>query len=92
MRKLDDAIVETKKSWGNSLNNMSAIRTAVVLDMTYNMGSLRQDKWPKLHQAVQNRNWVEAGKEIMNSRYAKQVKSRAVRNSAIMRDDILYKK
>jgi lysozyme len=91
-QKLDAAISETKKSWSNSLNNMSALRTAVILDMTYNMGSVRQNIWPKLHQAVRNCNWEEAGKEIMNSIYANQVKKRAVRNSAIMRDGQMHKK
>lgn len=71
---------------------MNAQRTAVILDMTYNMGSLRSEKWPKLHQAIRNCHWVEAGKEIMNSLYAKQVKTRAVRNAAIMRDGQIHKK
>jgi lysozyme len=65
---------------------MNAQRTAVILDMTYNQGSMRPEKWPKFSNAVGKRNWNEAADEIMNSLYAKQTKSRAVRNSAIMRD------
>ena len=49
--------------------------------MTFNMGSVR---WPRLTKAIENGDFEEAKKEIMNSKYAKQVKKRAVRNSLIM--------
>jgi lysozyme len=91
-QELDAAIIETKNTWANSLNSMNAQRTAVILDMTYNMGSVRPENWPKLHQAVRSCSWAEAGKEIMNSLYAKQVKTRAVRNAAIMTDGQIHKK
>jgi hypothetical protein len=56
------------------------------------MGSIRPDKWPKFNHAVRSCNWEVAALEIMDSQYAKQVKSRAVRNSAIMRDGKMHHK
>lgn len=74
------------------MNSLNAQRTAVILDMTYNLGSIRADKWPKFNAALRSCKWEEAAKEIMDSKYAKQVKSRAVRNAAIMRDGQMHKK
>ena len=55
--------------------------------MTFNMGSVR---WPKLTKAIEQEDFEEAGKQIMNSKYATQVKKRAVRNSRIMCENKLY--
>jgi len=46
-----------KNYWGTALNFMNAERTAVIIDMTYNLGSV---KWPKLTQAIKNKDWEEA--------------------------------
>lgn len=57
---------------------MNAERTAVILDMTYNLGSIR---WPKLTQAIHKCDWSEAAKQILDSKYANQVGIRADRNA-----------
>ena len=89
LEELEDAVSEAKNYWEEHLNSMNAERTAVVLDMTYNLGSI---KWPKLTQAIHACNWKKAGDEIMDSLYAKQVKNRARRNAAIMRDGKMHSK
>ena len=68
---------------------MNAERTAVVLDMTFNLGTF---KWPKFTAAVESLNWSRAGDEIMDSLYAGQVGARARRNAQIMRDGKMHSK
>lgn len=89
MEELEGVVSEAKDYWNEHLNNMNAGRTAVILDMTYSLGSIR---WPKFTQAVHACNWKKAGDEIMDSQYAKQVNNRARRNAAIMRDGKLHSK
>lgn len=47
--------------------------------MIFNAGSLR--KWPKLTAAIKSGDWNQAANEILNSKYARQVKNRALRNA-----------
>ena len=75
------ALSEVRNYWGDSLGACNAARTAVLIDMTFNLGSVR---WPKLTAAVKSKNWAEASNQIMDSKYAKDVKGRANRNAAIM--------
>jgi lysozyme len=68
---------------------MNAERTAVLIDMTFNLGSVR---WPKLTAAIKKKDWANAAKEIMDSKYANDVGERARRNACIMRDGTMYTK
>lgn len=89
LKDLEYAIALAKDYWDEHLNSMNAERTAVILDMTYNLGCI---SWQKFTQAIHACNWKKAGDEIMDSLYAKQVKNRARRNAAIMRDGKMHSK
>ena len=43
-------------------------RKAVLIDMTYNLGSL---KWVKFTAAIKNKDWNKAAVEIIDSKYAR---------------------
>jgi GH24 family phage-related lysozyme (muramidase) len=45
---------EAENYWGDHLAKMSEWRQAVILDMTYNCGTLR---WPKLTKAIYGKDW-----------------------------------
>lgn len=60
------------------VNKMGEARAAVLVDMAYNLGSVR---WPNLTDAVKKGDYERAGNEIMSSKYATQVGDRALRNS-----------
>jgi GH24 family phage-related lysozyme (muramidase) len=46
---------------------MNAERTAVLIDMTFNLGSV---KWENLTKAIKLKDWSWASLEIMDSKYA----------------------
>ena len=66
--------------------NLDDIRRSVILDMLFNMGMTRfnPSKWPNMFKAIEEENWDEASNQMLDSKWAKQVKSRADRLSQIM--------
>ncbi len=57
----------------------------VLTDMMFNLGVTRFKKFKKMIQAVKNEDWPEAAKQLLDSRYAKQVPNRANKNADAMK-------
>lgn len=55
-----------------------------LLDMLYNLGESRFRKFRKLIAAVKKGDWKEAGKQVRQSIYYKQVTTRAEENAATL--------
>ncbi len=51
----------------------------IIGNLMFNMGRPRLSKFVKFREAVKNRDWVESGKQLKNSRYYTQVTARADR-------------
>lgn len=51
----------------------------IVANMMFNMGRPRLSRFHKMKKAVDNRDWFEAAYEMTDSKWAKQVPSRAMR-------------
>lgn len=51
----------------------------IIANLMFNMGRPRLSKFVKFRQAVRERNWIEAGNQLKDSRYYQQVKARADR-------------
>lgn len=62
----------------------SCIRKIVLLDMAYNLGIGRLLKFKKMIAALDRGDYQLAAKEMLDSRYARQVKGRAKRNAFMM--------
>lgn len=59
-------------------------RKCVILNMLFNMGKPRFDKFVKFQAAVADGDWQKASDEMLDSRWAKQVGNRAVELSKQM--------
>lgn len=70
-------------SWYPTLNE---VRRTVLLDMAYNLGIPRLSRFVRMISAIEREDFELAGFELLDSRYATQVKGRAVRNAAMMQD------
>lgn len=68
-------------SWFSSLNRA---RQNVVVDMIYNLGAPRFNGFRKMHAAVAAKKYAVAAKEMLDSRWAVQVKGRAIKLAEIM--------
>jgi lysozyme len=68
------------------IDDLNEPRLAVIIDMTFNMGMTRfnPQRWPNMFRAVVNEDWEEAGKQMLSSNWARQVKRRSVRLAEMM--------
>jgi len=78
-------IQKEAESW-EIYNSLDEIRQCIVLDMLFNMGMTRFNptKWPSMFQALEEENWDEASNQMLDSNWARQVKTRATRLSEMM--------
>ena len=61
------------------MENLNEPRKTVIIDMVFNMGVSRfnEQEWPKFFKAVMTGNYKEASKQMLDSKWAGQVKTRA---------------
>jgi len=61
------------------------VRKIVLINMVFNLGMTRFRMFKKLIRAIEDRDWERAAKEMLNSRWAKQVGRRASELAQMMR-------
>ncbi len=88
---LQKSIHIVQRDWGDILEILDPKRTAVLIDMTYNMGSFRA-KFPKFSGYMVSGEYDSASKQLIGTKYHKQVGKRATRNACIIRDGKMYNK
>ena len=59
-------------------------RKLVVLDMLFNLGQTRFEKFRKMITAMEAADWAEASEQMLSSKWASQVGSRAVTLATMM--------
>lgn len=77
-------LLEAKYEW---FNKLSDARAMVLLDMSYNMGSI--DEFDKTLRYLNVGKTTLASQEMLRSRWARQVRHRAVELSQIMKSGIV---
>ena len=63
---------------------LDEIRQRIIIDMAFNMGVPRLNKFKKMWKAIEEENYEEAKIQMLDSRWANQVGNRAVRLSNAM--------
>jgi len=61
------------------VNSLDSVRQLVVMDMAFNMGVPRLKKFKNMWAAIHEKDFPTAAKEMLDSRWANQVKLRATR-------------
>jgi len=69
---------------------LSENREAVVINMIFNLGLRGFSTFKRMIAAIKKEDWEKAADEILDSKYAGQVKGRADRLSKMMRHGISY--
>ena len=83
----DIAIVEDELARAHPcVYELDAVRQLIVMDMAFNMGVPRLCKFKKMWAAIEAGDFHTASVEMLDSRWAKQVKSRAVKLSDAMKN------
>jgi len=79
-----DIILHQKYKWWKNANQSVKI---VVFDMCYQMGPYGFSKFKKMIGHIENKDYKNASKELLDSKYAKeQTPNRAKRNSKILEE------
>ena len=63
---------------------LDEIRKRVLIDMVFNLGMPKLKQFAKMLSAVELKDWPEAASQMLDSRWAEQVGSRATRLSEMM--------
>ena len=61
------------------VDKLDSVRQLVLMDMAFNMGVPRLCKFKKMWNAIHNEDFINAAKEMLDSRWANQVKSRSTK-------------
>ncbi len=81
---LDDAIRDAREFFP-AFDSLLAPRQAVLVDMAFNLGLPKLRKFKKFRQALVRGDWQDAAREMLDSKWALQVGSRAARLAKMMR-------
>ena len=68
---------------------LNECRQYVMIDMMFNLGATKFRTFKKMILALENKNYVVASAEMLDSLWAKQVKSRAKRLANIMKNGVI---
>lgn len=80
---IDDVVEEAKSFWW--WEELDDVRQEVVLNMLFNLGLPTFKQFINTIKAIEEQNWNRAAKEMLDSRWAKQVGVRAIELSDAMR-------
>ncbi len=83
-----DVIVAEKDARGlcPSFDSLTDIRMAVLIDMSFNLGLERLSGFKRMLWFVSQHGYRDAAREILASKYASDVKTRAIENAKNMAD------
>lgn len=76
---IDKVIAQLKEHLSECFDSLSENRKAVLVNMAFNLGIYGLLKFKKMVKALKVMDYEEAGKQMMDSRWAKQVGKRATR-------------
>ena len=85
---LQISIEETEAEWVEIWPTLSDARQEVLVDMMFNMGkpTFNRRRWPKFTAALAAHDYVEAEAQMIDSKWHRDVKTRALELERLMRE------
>ena len=80
------AYQDAKSLAGDAWAELSSNRKVVLMDMAFNLGKSRLKRFVKMWEALDNKNYDRAAKEMLDSLWATQVGQRALTLADLMRE------
>ena len=75
------------KSVVKSFNSLSDVRKRVMTDMIFNLGKTKFSKFAKTLAAIEDKKFDDAAKEMKDSKWCDQVKTRCTTLQEMMKSD-----
>jgi len=82
---LEEDFDRAKRDYDKLNLDLDPVRRAVVIDMLFNLGLVRFRGFKRMIQALRQGHYEQAADEMLDSKWANQVKSRAFRLAVMMR-------
>jgi lysozyme len=83
-----DQALEDAKSLVSNFNDLGDVRQRVLVDMSFNLGRARLKGFKKMLAAIESGMFTTATREMLDSKWARQVGSRATRLSSMMKSGL----
>jgi len=83
-----ESAIDAARASGVGWENLSLPRKAVIVDLIFNLGAAGFEKFVNTRTLIERGNFAEAGRALMHSKWAGQVKSRAKHLVTMLQDDI----
>ena len=80
---IDNCVSELERTF-NWYSNLSDVRKRVMINMCFNLGLSRLLNFKKFLSAIEAADWEEAGVQMLDSKWARQVGPRATRLKDMM--------
>ena len=81
------AIKDVENIFAESWESLSQVRKEVLVNMAFNLGGPRLRQFKKMIAAVNDKDYAEAGTQMLDSRWARQVGNRSKRLARAMVND-----
>lgn len=82
-----DVVIADAKSVVQSFDLLSDVRKRVVTDMVFNLGKTKFNKFAKMLAAIEDKKFDDAAKEMKDSKWCEQVKTRCTTLQTMMKTD-----
>ncbi len=82
-----DVAIADAKSVVKSFDSLSDVRKRVVTDMVFNLGKTKFRKFAKMLAAIEDKKFDDAAKEMKDSKWCEQVKSRCTTLQSMVKND-----
>ena len=88
-QRISDTIIKLSSAYPIAWSKCNTTRQAILISMMYQLGSTGLSNFKKMWSAIENSNFEEASKQMLDSLWAKQTKNRALRHAKTMKDGSL---
>ena len=88
-QRISEIIVTLSSKQSKAWNNCNAQRQAILISLAYQLGIAGAMAFKKMWAAIANKDFNEAVIQMMDSKWAKQTRNRAIRQSNTMRSGSL---
>lgn len=87
--RISEIIIALSSKQSKAWNNCNPQRQAVLISLAYQLGVTGVLAFKKMWAAIDNKDFNEAAIQMMDSKWAKQTRNRAIRQSSTMRSGSL---
>lgn len=84
---IEEALITCKQIFGKQFETFSEVRQLALINLAFNLGYYKLSQFKRTIAAIKAGQWKEAAENLLKSKYAMQVKSRANRVALMLSEE-----